>query len=185
MYSKIIVIEPSFVLRKGIVALLRENFSDITVFEEARDSIIPILSSANKDVVFLLPIRLYLRNKELLESEKQRFVLLTYKNTDVPYVNYLKTMEEEFITTIELALGTHSTEQKDEDNVLTESERNVLRYVALGFSNKDIANKLFISVHTVTTHRKHITRKLDIKSVSGLTVYAILNKIVAMNEIQS
>jgi DNA-binding CsgD family transcriptional regulator len=43
---------------------------------------------------------------------------------------------------------------------------------------------LFLSVHTVTTHRKNITKKLGIKTVSGLTVYALLNKIIKMDDLQ-
>ena len=48
---------------------------------------------------------------------------------------------------------------------------------------KEIGEKLFISIHTVTTHRKNITQKLGIKTVSGLTVYAILNGIINLEEI--
>jgi DNA-binding CsgD family transcriptional regulator len=61
---------------------------------------------------------------------------------------------------------------------LTPREKEVLKWVALGLSNKEIAENLYISVHTVISHRKNITEKLGIKSISGLTVYAILNKIV-------
>lgn len=185
MYTKIVIIEPSFVLRKGIVNLLQSHFQDIAIAEEETDSIVPIITSSNEDVLFLISMRLYVRNKELLENKKKKFVFLTYKNMEIPHINYLKTTEEEFITTIEMALGIHALDSRDEDDVLTESERNVLRQIALGLSNKDIANKLFLSVHTVTTHRKNITKKLDIKSISGLTVYAILNKLVAINDIQS
>lgn len=185
MYAKIVVIEPSYVLRKGIVSLLKEHFKEIAIVEEESDSIVPILSSRSKeDVLFLVSMRLYFRNKELLEKQNERIVFLTYKNMEVPHINYLKTSEEEFVATIETALGINSIEQKGEDETLTESERNVLRHIALGLSNKEIANKLFISIHTVTTHRKNITRKLDIKSVSGLTVYAILHKLVSINDIQ-
>ena len=48
----------------------------------------------------------------------------------------------------------------------------------MGYANKEIAEKLFISIHTVISHRKNITDKLGIKSISGLTVYAILNKLI-------
>ena len=66
--------------------------------------------------------------------------------------------------------------QNSED--LTQRERDVLELVALGHSNKEIADKLHISTHTVISHRKNITEKLGIKSISGLTVYAILNHII-------
>lgn len=68
--------------------------------------------------------------------------------------------------------------RSDDNNELTRREVDVLRLVAMGHSNKEIADKLFISVHTVITHRKNITEKLGIKSISGLTVYAIINQII-------
>lgn len=66
----------------------------------------------------------------------------------------------------------------DETEGLTKREVDVLELVALGHSNKEIADKLFISTHTVMSHRKNITEKLGIKSISGLTVYAIINNII-------
>ena len=51
-------------------------------------------------------------------------------------------------------------------------------------TNKEVAAQLFISVNTVLTHRKNISRKLGIHSVSGLTIYAIVNQIVKVEEIE-
>ena len=53
----------------------------------------------------------------------------------------------------------------------------------MGFANKEIADKLFISIHTVISHRKNITEKLGIKSISGLTVYAIMNNLLDLEDI--
>jgi len=64
------------------------------------------------------------------------------------------------------------------DNQLSIREIEILTMVAMGYSNKIIADKLFISIHTVITHRKNITFKLGIKSISGLTLYAALNNMV-------
>ena len=61
---------------------------------------------------------------------------------------------------------------------LSSRENEILSMVAQGFSNKMIADKLFLSIHTVITHRKNITYKLGIKSISGLTLYAALNNLV-------
>jgi DNA-binding CsgD family transcriptional regulator len=68
--------------------------------------------------------------------------------------------------------------RKKNNSELTAREKDVLELVALGHTNKEIADKLYISTHTVISHRKNITDKLGIKSISGLTVYAILNKII-------
>ena len=71
----------------------------------------------------------------------------------------------------------------DVDTSLTDRECDVLKQIALGKANKDIADILNISVHTVISHRKNITEKLGIKSISGLTVYAIINKLIDTNSI--
>jgi DNA-binding CsgD family transcriptional regulator len=63
-------------------------------------------------------------------------------------------------------------------NELSQRETEVLKQVALGQSNRQISEKLFISIHTVITHRKHITAKLGVKSISGLTLYASINNLI-------
>lgn len=61
---------------------------------------------------------------------------------------------------------------------LSERERDVLVLVARGLTNKEIASQLNISPHTVISHRKNIVHKTGIRSVAGLTVYAVLNKLI-------
>ena len=51
-------------------------------------------------------------------------------------------------------------------------------------TNKEIAGRLYLSTHTVITHRRNITKKLQIHSSSGLTIYAIMNKLVELDEIK-
>ncbi len=66
---------------------------------------------------------------------------------------------------------------------MTEREKDILRCVARGMQNKEIAEKLFISINTVTTYRRNISAKLNIHSAAGLTVFAILHRLVDINEI--
>lgn len=67
---------------------------------------------------------------------------------------------------------------------LTERECEIIACVAKGLSNKEIANKLFLSVHTVATHRRNIASKLDIHSPSGLTIFAIVNKLIDLKDVK-
>lgn len=70
-----------------------------------------------------------------------------------------------------------------QDEALSEREREVIRLVAMGLSNKEIAERMFIAVNTVMTHRRNISRKLDIHSAAGLTIYAIVNGIINVEEV--
>ncbi|MCR5759465.1 MAG: helix-turn-helix transcriptional regulator, partial [Bacteroidales bacterium] len=72
---------------------------------------------------------------------------------------------------------------EDTSNALSDREKEILASVAKGLLNKEIADKHNISINTVITHRKNITRKIGIKTVAGLTVYAILNNLVDINDI--
>lgn len=67
---------------------------------------------------------------------------------------------------------------------LSQREKEIIACVAKGMTSKEIADKLFLSVHTVTTHRRNITNKLQIHTPAGLTIYAIVNKFVSIDEIK-
>lgn len=67
---------------------------------------------------------------------------------------------------------------------LSTRETDVLQQIVRGITNKEIADKLNISLNTVLSHRKNITAKLGIKTVSGLTFYAIMNGIISGDEIE-
>jgi DNA-binding NarL/FixJ family response regulator len=73
--------------------------------------------------------------------------------------------------------------ETNDDVELSKREIDVLVAVAKGMMNKEIADQMNISIHTVISHRKNITRKTGIKSVSGLTVYALLNNLIDENEV--
>ena len=72
----------------------------------------------------------------------------------------------------------------DSNKELSLREIEVLQLIVKGITNKEIADKLYISLNTVQTHRKNITTKLGIKTVSGLTFYAIMNGIISGEDIE-
>lgn len=66
----------------------------------------------------------------------------------------------------------------EEHGELSAREREVLRLIAQGKINKEIADILCISINTVITHRKNISAKLNIKSAQGLSLYAMMNGLI-------
>lgn len=70
------------------------------------------------------------------------------------------------------------------DDVLSLREKEIIICIAHGMSNKEIADRLCISVHTVTTHRRNICAKLEIHSPAGLTIYAILNGLIDPKDVE-
>ena len=67
---------------------------------------------------------------------------------------------------------------------MSQREKEIVSYVVKGFTNKQIADKLCLSQHTVITHRRNIANKLQIHSSAGLTIYAIVNKLVTLEEVK-
>jgi DNA-binding NarL/FixJ family response regulator len=65
---------------------------------------------------------------------------------------------------------------------ITDREIEIIRLVAEGLSNKEIAEKLFLSTHTVTTHRKNIMNKLQVNNTAGLVLYAVRNDLIGPNK---
>lgn len=100
------------------------------------------------------------------------------------------TLFTESVMALEETLRLHCAAQEEDPNqqnlsdTLSEREREIIQQVAKGLSNKEIADVLFISVNTVMTHRRNISRKLQIHSSAGLAVYAIANGLINLNELQ-
>ncbi|KAB3745219.1 helix-turn-helix transcriptional regulator, partial [Phocaeicola vulgatus] len=79
-------------------------------------------------------------------------------------------------------LGVDETDGEQE--ALSQREKEIICCVVRGMTNKETAEKLFLSIHTVITHRRNIARKLQIHSPAGLTIYAIVNKLVELSEVK-
>ncbi len=92
--------------------------------------------------------------------------------------------EKNIIRKLEKQLSLIYTQNKEPDSPegISDREKEVLRLVAIGLTNKEIGDKLFISAHTVITHRKNISAKLGIKTIAGLTMYALINHLIVPEE---
>lgn len=93
----------------------------------------------------------------------------------VPAIRLLEQKVKNADVTAKLSEIIKVAEGKD---AISDREREIIVCLVQGLSNKEIANRLFISVHTVITHRRNIARKLQIHSLAGLTIYAIANNLI-------
>ena len=78
------------------------------------------------------------------------------------------------------------SEEEDLENqdALSQREKEIVICVVKGMTNKEIAEKLFLSIHTVITHRRNISKKLQIHSAAGLAIFDLVNKLVTLNDVK-
>lgn len=134
---------------------------------------------------------LHSNHKEQLDIFKKAFkgsvLVICNKliaNSFHPHILNINDGEEKVLETLQNFFSSYDQQENaSDDSVLSARETDILKEVALGYSNKEIADKLFISINTVITHRKNLTEKLGIKTISGLTVYAMMNKLINPDEV--
>lgn len=105
---------------------------------------------------------------------------------DKLFVPAVKLLEEELRTqdVDTQPSETDVPDNKQERAELSNREKEILCCVAKGLTNKEIANELYLSVYTVTTHRRNICNKLQIHTSAGLTIYAIVNKLINLQDVK-
>lgn len=182
----------SFLVRKGLEVILNKNQSNLMIKEAENAAMLQeILTHFAPELlvidepVFNAASQVFVNNTSLLEktilikpftseSDQENVKEIIYLNEEKSSV--IEKLEQFYrFTSIQHQHGDHAE--------LSEREKTILKFVSRGMTNKEIADNLFLSVHTVITHRKNISNKLGIKSVSGLTVYAIVNNIITIDEI--
>ena len=127
-------------------------------------------------------------------SEKRLSLPVTARNSNFPVLNIYESEEKLVKNILKLHQHAHHNGYPVKDMppmipaehpqvLLSAREIEVLVLITKGLINKEIADKLNISLTTVITHRKNITEKLGIKSVSGLTIYAVMNGYIEADRI--
>jgi DNA-binding NarL/FixJ family response regulator len=194
MNKLILLIHSSEIIRKGLASILRsffnveiiqaENAGELNSWKHLKNySIICIIENPENKVHGSLQ---FLQNHNQLKligfnnGKNHDSALSSAGNDLISQSTTALELQEIFSKCWKMSIKTSRTQENDE---LTSREKEVLKLVALGFSNKAIAEKLFISIHTVITHRKNVTEKTGIKSISGLTVYSILNNLIDTDSI--
>lgn len=197
MYKKplyIVILESSKIIYEGIRSLLTQSdldcrLSKIEKFEELAST----LKTKKTDILIANPIHFVNREKEI-KKIKEENPSLSIAGIDAgmmqrpqPEVDETFTLYDspEHIIRLLIKLNSkkRSSSKKNGNNEkLTKREVEVLTGIVNGQMNKEIADSLGISIHTVVRHRKNITRKTGIRSQSGLTIYAITKKIVDIED---
>jgi DNA-binding CsgD family transcriptional regulator len=193
MARSVIIGTPSYLLKRGIAATVSEIFETEVIFIDTLDQINLYIDQN--------PVSCVIIDEELLTNNEQSRFFFDIKN-QIIYIlvtdhtqNVLRKSKfdgilnknqskEKIISTLEDIFTQEQGENSQNYSLLSDRETEVLKLVALGYTNQEIADKLFISKHTVISHRKNITSKLGIKTVSGLTVYAVLNNLIPRDQIQ-
>ncbi len=188
---KILLIEGSYLIRKGIVNLIDELNSITEIKEVAtHEDIAETISSFLPNIIIINTIISSIPEVEGTLKSCDDATIISIFNNPMPGLNMNNAISVYDSKTVLLhklkaclKIGNENKTSESNTEELSDREKDVLKEIALGKTNKEIAANLFISSHTVISHRKNITRKLGIKTVSGLTVYAILNQLISVEEI--
>lgn len=189
----IAALEPSQIIFEGLSAIISKTGKQFHLLRTNDLSEIQNLASLNKfDLAIINPSQIQNKTKEFLAIKKNHsnimWVGLIYNFFDANLLSLFDKLiyvndSSEDITTLLLNLSnSESQNSNSEHEQLSERELDVLKLIVKGFANKEIADNLNISIHTVISHRKNISQKTGIKSQSGLTIYAISNKIIQLEE---
>lgn len=185
---KILIIEPSEIITQGLVSILKEQNFNICGIEKNTTRLKSLLEEKKPDVLIVNPTLNAPDNRSSLHLFLAKQPSITIFALIYQYIpnrilkNYSRSIDihdsAEQIKSYFDELGNKSEENINENYELTTREKDVLTLLVKGLLNKEIADKLNISIHTVITHRKNIVRKTGIKTVAGLTIYAMLNNLM-------
>lgn len=189
------VAETSHIIRKGLVYILSQLpiVSKVVELKELEDINCQI-TKIKPDGILINPMLLGHTHKsdirqQLSLNKQVAIIALVYNIIDERfYQSYdgvirINDSESKIEEILSVCLNKDQSKVSDQED-LSDREKEILISVVKGMSNKEIAEFHSISIHTVITHRRNIGRKLEIHSVSGLTIYAILNKLVDIKDIQ-
>lgn len=194
---KIVVAIPSTLIQNFVEAQFRKTVAFKSKLTLCNDiyTLPDLLKAETPDIVVTSPnvvgdVMLSLV-KERLGLPDCKFIAVCVGSMDEQLLrNYdgkflITDKENDFIENIEKLLYEEVDEQEDlKENTLTPREKDIVVCVVKGMTNKEIASELYLSTHTVITHRRNIAKKLQIHSPAGLTIYAIVNNLVELSDIR-
>ncbi len=189
----IAVLEPSPIIFEGLSNIFSKSGTYLKLYRIDILNEIENLPHIEKlDAVIINPAQIQNKIKDFNVIKRNNpdtyWIALVYSFFDNQILSHFDktigiTDSMEFINELINKLGNSDSEiHAAEQEHLTDREIDVLKLIVKGMSNKEIGDALNISIHTVISHRKNISQKTGIKSQSGLTIYAITNKIILLED---
>ena len=194
--KKVLLIVPSKIVARGIEAVLSElgEFRVEGILTDLSHASQTRLRNIDADVIVLDPVVFDFVSRSSVRSHISEYSdaavvgLQTIPMDDEQKKQYdaLIGLNDDpvlIVRKLRESLDSRQDNPETEEYDLSAREKEILVCVARGMLNKEIADACNLSIHTVITHRKNITRKTGIKTVAGLTVYALLNNLIDSSSI--
>lgn len=195
MKTRVLIVEPSQVIVAGLVSFLQDNVHIKLLTPEHSDISLAERVAATQPDVLVVNATLAQQAVKACQGRACAVLGLVYQYVDPSIIAHLdgtvdirdprQTITSKIIaaaSSLTASQAESTTDGDDPDRYeLTRRETDVLIEVAKGLTNKEIADKLDVSTYTIISHRKNIVAKTGIKSVAGLTVYALLNNLIDEN----
>ena len=192
--KKVLIVEPSIIIKEGLIKILGKSPElDVLRPSDGTEDYAERISVARPDILLINPTVMPCFKRYPVYSLAQEYphmtiIALVYQYIDNSILHAFHSVleiRESAERIVDILLEAYaSTSDRAEmldpagGHELTRRETDVLVLVAKGLMSKEIAERLHISVHTVISHRKNITRKTNIKSVAGLALYALMNNLM-------
>lgn len=188
--KNIVVLEPSKIVYEGLYASISKSEYEYAFFH------IHTLSEI-KELTSIKNISVVLINPALVQNRVSEFIRIKKQYNDIHWVGIiycffdnatLKLFDATFQITEDTTaiirkinrICNNKSSDSLHDEHLSKRETVVLKWLSKGLSNKEIADKLNVSIHTINTHRRNIMDKTGIRSLAGLTVYAVSKGIISL-----
>lgn len=194
---KVLLIVPSRIVARGLEGVFHDlgEFTAEGILTDLSHSAEVRLRNMDADLIIVDPVvfdyssRLSGRSRISEYSDAAVVALQTILMEDDAWRQYdevvnLYDSAPVIIKKLRDALNSRQETTKTESRDLSVREKEILVCVAKGMLNKEIADLYNLSIYTVITHRKNITRKTGIKTVAGLTVYALLNNLIDPSSVE-
>ena len=194
--KKVLLIVPSKIVARGMEAVLSElgEFRVEGILTDLSHASQMRLRNIDADVIILDPVVFDFVSRSSVRSHISEYSdaavvgLQTIPMDDEQKKQYdaLIGLNDDpvlIVRKLRESLDSRQDNPETEEYDLSAREKEILVCVAKGMLNKEIADACNLSIHTVITHRKNITRKTGIKTVAGLTVYALLNNLIDSSSI--